>query len=166
MTEIIVSQVLSDIALKKKEEQLEIISNMSASNKNEVKARKIAVNIFDNGYKFVGMKFSDTVFDDTYYAVRKNKVFGCPENVMYFKSYKNSYDELSDSNKKTFLIYAHAVQSLKMCFEEPKKKELEKAEAYGDSEKIFECKTLIAFVEDLVQAWTEWWNRNGCLKVK
>lgn len=166
MTEITVSQVLSDIALKKKEEQLEIISNMSASNKNEVKARKIAVNIFDNGYKFVGMKFSDTVFDDTYYAVRKNKVFGCPENVMYFKSYKNSYDELSDSNKKTFLIYAHAVQSLKMCFEEPKKKELEKAEAYGDSEKIFECKMLIAFAEDLVQAWTEWWNRNGCLKVK
>lgn len=166
MTEITVSQVLSDIALNKKEEQLKIISNMSIRNKNEIKARKIAVNIFDNGYKFVGMKFSNTAFDDTFYAVRKNKVFGCPENVMYFKSYKNSYDELSDSDKKFFLIYAHAVQSLKMCFGDPKKKELEKAEAFGDSEKIFECKMLIAFVEDLIQAWTDWWNQNGCLKIK
>lgn len=167
MTEKTASRTLSDIALKKKVEQLEIISNMSVINKNEVKARKIAVNIFDNGYKFVGMKFSNTAFDDTYYAVRENKVFGCPpENVMYFKSYKNSYDELSDSDKKLFLIYAHAVQSLKMCFEDPKKKELEKAEAYGDSEKIFECKMLIAFVEDLIQAWTDWWNQNGCLKIK
>ena len=166
MTEITVNQVLSDIALKKKGEQLEIISNMSISSKTEVKARKIAVNIFDNGYKFVGMKFSNIAFDDTYYAVRKNKVFGCPENVMYFKSYENSYNELSVSDKKTFLIYAHAVQSLKMCFEDPKKKELEKAEAYGDTEKIFECKMLLAFVEDLIQAWTEWWNQNGCLKVK
>ena len=166
MTEITVTQVLSDIALKKKQEQLEIISNTSVSNKNEVKARKIAVNIFDNGYKFVGMKFSNTAFDDTYYAVRQNKVFGCPGNVMYFESYKNLYDELSDSDKKAFLIYAHAVQSLKMCFEDPKKKELEKAEACSNSEKIFECKMLLAFAEDLIQAWTEWWNQNGCLKVE
>ena len=85
---------------------------------------------------------------------------------MYFKAYRNSYDELSDSDKKIFLIYAHAVQSLKMCFEDPKKKELEKAEACGDAEKIFECKMLIAFVEDLIQAWTDWWNQNGCLKIK
>lgn len=166
MTEITVSQVLFDIALKKKEEQLEIISTMSVSNKNEVKARKIAVNIFDNGCKFVGMKFSNTAFDDAFYAVRKNRVFACPENVMYFKSYKNLYDELSDNDKKMFLIYAHAVQSLKMCFEDPKKKELEKAEAYGYSEQIFECKMLLAFVEDLIQAWTKWWNQNGCLKVR
>lgn len=166
MTETTVSQVLSDIALKKKEEQLEIISNTSADNKNEVKARKIAVNIFDNGYKFVGMKFSNTAFDDTFYAVRKNKVFGWPENVMYFKAYKKAFDALSDSDKKLFLIYAHAVQSLKMCFEEPKKKELEKADACGDAGKIFECKMLLAFVEDLNRAWTEWWNQNGCLKVE
>ena len=167
MKEKTASRTLSDIALKKKVEQLEMISNMSISNKNEVKARKIAVNIFDNGYKFVGMKFSGTAFDDTFYAVRENKVFGCPpENEMYFKSYKNSYDELSDSDKKLFLIYAHAVQSLKMCFEDPKKKELEKAEACGDAEKIFECKMLIAFVEELIQTWTAWWNQNGCLKIR
>lgn len=166
MTEITVSQVLSDIALKKKEEQFKIISNISTSNKNEVKARKIAVNIFENGYKFVVMKFSDVAFDDIYYAVRKNKVFGCQENLMYFKVYKNLYDQLSDCDKKMFLIYAHAVQSLKVCFEEPKKRELEKAEACGKSEKIFECKMLLAFVEDLIQAWTKWWNQNGSLKVK
>ena len=166
MTETMVSQALSEIALKKKAEQSEIISNIGVNNKNEMKARKIAVNIFDNGYKFVGMKFSDKAFDEAYYAVRMKKVFGCPERVMYFKAYKNLYDKLSDSDKKLFLIYAHAVQSLKMCFEDPKRQELEKAEAYGDSEKIFECKMLLAFVEDLNRAWTEWWNQNGCLSVK
>lgn len=165
MTETTVSRSLSEIALEKKAEQLEMISKMSSSNKNEIKARKIAVNIFDNGYKFVGMKFSDAAFDDAFYAVRRNKVFGCPENVRYFGAYKSSFDELSDGDKKLFLIYAHAVQSLKMCFEEPKKKELEKAEACGEPEKIFECRMLIAFVEELVRAWTEWWDRNGCLKV-
>ena len=50
MTEKTASRALSDIALKKKVEQLEIISNMSVINKNEVKARKIAVNIFDKVY--------------------------------------------------------------------------------------------------------------------
>lgn len=122
MTETTVSRSLSEIALEKKAEQLEMISKMSSSNKNEIKARKIAVNIFDNGYKFVGMKFSDTAFDDAFYAVRRNKVFGCPENVRYFGAYKSSFDELSDGDKKSFLIYAHAVQSLKMCFEERRKR--------------------------------------------
>lgn len=150
MTETTVSRSLSEIALEKKAEQLEMISKMSSSNKNEIKARKIAVNIFDNGYKFVGMKFSDTAFDDAFYAVRRNKVFGCPENVRYFGAYKSSFDELSDGDKKSFLIYAHAVQSLKMCFEEPKKKELEKAEACGEPEKFLSAGCL----SRLLRSWS------------
>ena len=66
MTETTVSRSLSEIALAKKAEQLEIISKMSSSNKNEIKARKIAMNVFDNGYKFVGMKFSDAAFEGSY----------------------------------------------------------------------------------------------------
>mgnify|MGYP003571269141 CR=1 FL=1 len=166
MTEKDFEDALSQIAINMKNKQIEIISHLNPNNFNELKARKIAINIFDNGYKFVKMKFSSESFDKKYYEIREKKVFHCPDNIMYFKSIKEKYNQLSENNKKFFLIYAHSVQSLKMCIGEPKNNELDKAKLYDNVEKIFECELILTYINDLIVAWTDFWNDFGVLKVE
>lgn len=132
-------------------------SSLDPQQKTAAKAYNICIGILNQASKMVSMKFSDKSYDEKYYSVRESRVFNNP-NGSYFLEYKSWYDnEMNSDSKEAFLVYAHAVQMIRTAFIDKKKAELKKANEFGQTEQIFECKMIIDALQDLMEKWKAMW---------
>lgn len=146
-----------DIADEMKQDIIQKMSKLDVKQKNALKAYKISSSIIDQAIKIVGMKFSDVPYDEMYYGVRENRVFG-KVGINYFSDCKSWYEEcMDDESKKIFLVYSHAVMMLRSAFLDKNKIELEKAESAEDIEAIFEIRMVMDTITELLGKWENLW---------
>lgn len=146
-----------DIADEMKQDIIQKMSKLDVKQKNALKAYKISSSIIDQAIKIVGMKFSDVPYDEMYYGIRENRVFG-KVGIKYFSDCKAWYEECMDAeSKKIFLVYSHAVMMLRSAFLDKNKIELEKAESAGDIEAIFEIRMVLDTITELLGKWENLW---------
>lgn len=146
-----------DIADEMKQDIIQKMSKLDVKQKNALKAYKISSSIIDQAIKIVGMKFSDVPYDEMYYGIRENRVFG-KVGINYFSDCKSWYEEcMDDESKKIFLVYSHAVMMLRSAFLDKNKIELEKAESAEDIEAIFEIRMVMDTITELLGKWENLW---------
>lgn len=93
-----------DIADEMKQDIIQKMSKLDVKQKNALKAYKISSSIIDQAIKIVGMKFSDVPYDEKYYGVRENRVFG-KVGINYFLIAKHGMKNAWMLKAKKFFWY-------------------------------------------------------------
>lgn len=167
MTGPLTEKALAEISGKFIENVQDKLNHIDSGNKMELKALKIVLNISKNATSFLTYRYSDASYSEKYYTVRENKVFLFPGESSYFAELKEWYDKNENTDEKqSFLVYAHAVQSVRSNFIDHKKAELASAKEANDVEKIFEASLIIDTLNEILEQWGIWWEENGCISCK
>ena len=103
-------------------------------------------------------------FKERGYEIKQQRVFGM--DFHDFDPLRSVFEKLTGEQRESFLEFSFAVIMAKHAFYEKRKEELKKAEQSSNVEKAFECRISIGVVEDILRAWQEWWDRNGCVACK
>lgn len=103
-------------------------------------------------------------FKERIYKIKQQRVFGM--DFHDFDPWRPIFEKLTGEQRESFLDFSFAVIMAKHAFYEKRKADLKKAEQSSNIEKAFECRISIGIVEDILRAWQEWWDRNGCVACK
>lgn len=133
-------------------------SALRPEEKTAAKAYRISMSIIDQATKLVTMKFSEQAYDEPYYSVREQRVFGNPK-ATYFRERRDwFYREQNAQTREAFLVYAHGIQMARLAFLDARKEELAVAEQANAVEKVFECRMIVDTLTQLLGQWEKLWD--------
>lgn len=145
--------MLLQITSAKKADMQKKVKTLDNTQKTAKKAYSTLIGLIEQMEKMVTMKFSNEPYDEKYYSVREQRVFGTPD-ISYFPDKREWYEAQTDTDsRESFIVYAHAIHMVRCCFYDKRLEELKKSEESGDIEKMFENSIVVDALKELLDDW-------------